>query len=60
MATLVVCKNKNKHWSKVIDVTTNSCIATEKEMLINGNIYLDNLLALFFLLEEELVSKNVL
>ena len=48
MTTLVVCENKNKHWSKVIDVTTNSCIPTEKEILMNGNIYLDNILALCF------------
>ena len=48
MATLVVWENKNKHWSKAIDVTTNSCIAIEKEILMNGNIYIDNLLALFF------------
>ena len=48
MTILVVCENKNKHWSKVTDVTTNSCIPTEKEILMNGNIYLDNLLALCF------------
>ena len=48
MATLVACENKNKHWSKVTDITTNSCIPTEKEILMNGNNYLENLLALCF------------
>ena len=33
---------------------------TKKEILINGYNYLDNILALFFLLEEELVSEKLL
>ena len=36
---------------------TDICIATKIEIVMNGYNYLDNLLALFFLLEE-LVSKK--
>ena len=36
---------------------TDNCIATKIEIVMNGYNYLDNLLALFFLLEE-LVSKK--
>ena len=63
MVTLVVCENKNKHiGSRRTDVTTTTNIFAQlhkKEILMNGYNYHDNLLALFFLLEEELVSKIV-
>ena len=49
MATLV-CENKNKHIGArpLMLQQRDICIATEKEILMNGNNYLDNLLALFF------------
>ena len=57
--TIVVCENKHKHIgarSLMLPIQqTDICIATQKKKLMNDY----NLLALFFLLEEELVSKKV-
>ena len=64
MVTLVVCENENKNiGARPLMLPLQQadiCTATQKRILTNGYNYLGNLLALFFLLEEELVSKEVL
>ena len=55
--------NGDPCWSNPTDVTSTTNIFAQlhkKEILMNGYNYPDNLLALFFLLEEELVIKKVL
>ena len=64
MVTLVVWEIKHMHIGArplMLPLQqTDICIATQKEILMNGYNYPNNLLASFFLLEEELVSKKVL
>ena len=52
MATIAVCENRNKHIGarKLMLQQTDICIATEKQILMNGNN----------LPEEKLVSKKIL